>query len=144
MGWKETGGSTLDWFPGLLDWNKSTCDPFACDVGGGGVIPGRAGGPAAHLQKLGIEGLAVGWAAAIQANMIWLVSAATVILNLLKEINVQNGTSNNCLQKVGSKKLEVKSLPWNWTVFVMNPHKGIGPFAPWEEDQMGWHLLHIE
>jgi hypothetical protein len=38
------------------------------------------GGPAARLKKLGKEGLATGWATAIQVNMIWLVSGATVIL----------------------------------------------------------------
>jgi hypothetical protein len=49
-------------------------------VGGGGVAPGGAGGPAACLEKLGKKVLAAGWAVAVQANMIWLVSGPTKIV----------------------------------------------------------------
>jgi hypothetical protein len=70
--------------PWLLDGNESTYDPVAIGVGSGGVVPWGEGGPAVCLEKLGREGLAASWAAAVEVNMIWLVSGATVILNFLK------------------------------------------------------------
>jgi hypothetical protein len=53
------------------------------------------------LRKPGKEGLAAGWAAATQANMIWLVFGVTVIF--AQKINAQNRTGNSCLQKNGSE-----------------------------------------
>jgi hypothetical protein len=50
--------------------------------------------------------LAVGLAAALQANMIWLVSKATVILNFLKKSIPRMGPAT-----AACEKLEVKSLP---------------------------------
>jgi hypothetical protein len=50
--------------------------------------------------------LAVGWATTVQANMIWLVYGATVILNFLKKSMSRMGPAS-----AASKKLEVKSLP---------------------------------
>ncbi len=70
------------------------------------VVPGSVGGPAARLKKLGKEGLATGWAAVIQVNMIWLVSGATGILNLLKKSMPRMGPAT-----AACKKLKVKSLP---------------------------------
>jgi hypothetical protein len=49
-----------------------------------------------------------GWAVNAQANMIWLVSAATVILNFLKKSMPRMGPAT-----AACKKLEEKSLPWN-------------------------------
>jgi hypothetical protein len=43
-----------------------------------------------------------------------------------QKVNAQNGTSHSSLQK-----LDVKSFPWNCTVFLMKPQEGIGyPSAP--------------
>jgi hypothetical protein len=58
------------------------------------------------LKKVGNEGLVAGWAAGGQANMIWLVSRALVILNFLKKSMRRMGPAT-----AAPKKLEVKSLP---------------------------------
>jgi sugar lactone lactonase YvrE len=58
--------------------------------------------------------------------MVWLVSGATVILKFIKKSMPRMGPAT-----AACKKLKLKSLSWNWTVFVMNPQDGIGnPFAP--------------
>jgi hypothetical protein len=79
-------------------------------VGGGGVAPDSAGGPAARLEKQGREGLAASSAVAVQANMILLVPGlwSNSESELSQEINAQNGTSNSCLQETGSKKFALK------------------------------------
>ncbi len=56
--------------------------------------------------KLGKKGLAAGGAVAVQANRIWLVSGATVILNFLKKSLPRMGPAT-----AACKKLAVKSLP---------------------------------
>jgi hypothetical protein len=43
-----------------------------------------ASGPAEHLKELGKKGLEAGGATTAQANRIWLISRARVILNFLK------------------------------------------------------------
>jgi hypothetical protein len=53
-----------------------------------------------------------GEAAAAQANCIWLISGATVTLNFLKKSVPRMGPAT-----AACKKLDVKSLPWNCTVF---------------------------
>jgi hypothetical protein len=62
-----------------------------------------------------------GEAAAVQANCIWLISGATVTLNFLKSSMPRMGPAT-----VACKKLDVKSLPWNCSVFLMKPQEGIG------------------
>jgi hypothetical protein len=56
-------------------------------------------------ETLGKGGSAVAGAVAIQANSTWLVSGATVILELSQEINAQNGTCHFGLLKFGCEKL---------------------------------------
>ncbi len=130
----------MDSLPWLLDWNESTFDPLAISVGGGGVAPSGLGGPAACWEKLEQRGfggeLGDRCTSKHDLEVLWSNSDS----ELSQEIDAQNGSSNSCLQK-----LEVKSLPWNWTVFVMNPHEGlVTHLLPWEGDQMGWHLMYME
>ncbi len=81
-----------------------------------------------------------GWAAVIQAQMIWLDSGATATLNFLKKSMPRLGQAT-----ATCKKLKVKSLPWNFSVFVMNPQEGIrNPFALLRSGPDGLVLEHIE
>jgi hypothetical protein len=48
---------------------------------------------------MGEEGLVTGWAAAEQANMIWLVSGALVILNFLKKSMPRMGPATTACKK---------------------------------------------
>jgi hypothetical protein len=57
-------------------------------------------------QNWANKGLAVGGAVAVQASKIWLVSAATVMLNFLKNSMLRMGPAT-----VACKNLAVKSLP---------------------------------
>jgi hypothetical protein len=67
-----------------------------------------------------------GEAVAVQANCIWLISGATVALNFLKKSLPRMGPAT-----AACKKLDVKSLPWNCTVFLMKPQEGmVCPSAP--------------
>jgi hypothetical protein len=67
-----------------------------------------------------------GGAAAVQANKIWLVSGAIVILNFRRKSMPRMGPAT-----AACKKLEVNILPRDWTVLVMKPQEGICfPFAP--------------
>ncbi len=58
-----------------------------------------------------------GEAAAEQVNCIWLISGETVTLNFIKKSMPRMGLG---------RKVAVKSLPWNCTVFLMKPQEGIG------------------
>jgi hypothetical protein len=61
----------------------------------------------------------------VQANCIWLISGATVTLNLLKKSMLRMG-----LATVACQKMDVKSLPWNCS-FFMKPQEGmVCPSAP--------------
>ncbi len=51
-------------------------------------------------------------AAAVQAKCIWLVSGATVTLNVLRKSMPKIGPAT-----AACKNCEEKSLPWNWTVY---------------------------
>jgi hypothetical protein len=84
---------------------------------GTGVGAGSRGGAdeAAESTK------GAGKAAAVQANWIWLISGTAVTLNFLKKSMPKMGPAT-----AACKKLDVKSLPWNSTVFCMNPQEGIG------------------
>jgi hypothetical protein len=53
-----------------------------------------------------------GGAAAEQANCIWLISGETMTLNFLKKSMPRMG-----LATAACRKVDVKSLPWNCTVF---------------------------
>ncbi len=53
-----------------------------------------------------------GQAAAVQANCIWLISGATVTLNFLRKSMPRMRPAT-----AAYKKLDVKSFPWNCTVF---------------------------
>jgi hypothetical protein len=65
-------------------------------------------------------------AAEVQANCSWLMSETTVTLYFLKKSMPRMGPAT-----AACKKLDVKSLPWNCTVFLMKPQEGIGcPSAP--------------
>ncbi len=76
-----------------------------------------------------------GEAAAVQANWIWLISGTTMT-EFSQKVNAQNGTGHSGLQETGCEK-----LPWNCTVFLMNPQEGIGcPSASLRRDQMGWNF----
>ncbi len=81
------------------------------------------------------------WAVTIQANMILLFSGATLILNFLKKLMPKKmGPAT-----AACKKLEVKILPRNWTIFVMNPQEGIGnPFVPLRRRSDGLYMMHVE
>jgi hypothetical protein len=63
-------------------------------------------GRAAEGKKL------AGRAAAEQANCIWLISGETMTLNFLKKSMPRMGPTTAACSKV-----DVKSLPWNCTVF---------------------------
>jgi hypothetical protein len=79
--------------------------------------------------EAGVGNLGAGEAAAAQANCIWLMSGETVTLNFLKKSMPRMGPAT-----AACKKLDVKSLPWNWTDFLMKPQEGIGcPICPFEE-----------
>jgi hypothetical protein len=94
-------------------------------VGGVGVAPGGAVGPAACLDKFAKRaGGRLGLQHTSKHDLTGLWSNSDSELN--QEINAKNGTSNSYLQKNGSKKFALKL-----DSFLMNPQKGIGnPFAP--------------
>ncbi len=79
---------------------------------------GAGAGTGGELNNYGGAGedavgnLGAGEAAAAQANCIWLMSGETVTLNFLKKSMPRMGPAT-----AACKKLDVKSLPWNWTVF---------------------------
>jgi hypothetical protein len=92
------------------------------EVAAAGSWIGAGAGTGGELNKH--EG--AGEAAAVQANCIWLISGATVTLNLLKKSMPRTGPAT-----AACTKLDVKSLPWNCTVFLMKPQEGmVCPFAP--------------
>jgi hypothetical protein len=93
---------------------------------------GTRAGTSEELNKHGEAGEAAegkyvaGEAAAVQANCIWVISGATVTLNFLKKSMPRMGPAT-----ATCKKLDVKSLPWNCTVFLMKPQEGmVCPSAP--------------
>ncbi len=64
--------------------------------------------------------------AAEQANFSWLISGETVTLNFLKISMPRMG-----LATAACRKVDVKSLPWNCTVFLIKTQEGMGgPSAP--------------
>ncbi len=62
-----------------------------------------------------------GRAAAEQAKCIWLSSEETMTLNFLKKSMPRMGPATTACRKV-----DVKSLPWNCTVFLIKPQEGMG------------------
>ncbi len=70
----------------------------------------------------------------MQANCIWLISGTTVTLKIF---------SKRSMPRMGQataacKKLNVKNLPRNYTVFLMNPQERIGcPSAPFRRGPDG-------
>jgi hypothetical protein len=74
--------------------------------GVGSVASKTEKGASEICTKLGKKGLAAGGAVASQANRIWPVSGATLILNFLKKSMPRMGPAN-----VACEKLAVKSLP---------------------------------
>ncbi len=67
-----------------------------------------------------------GGAAAEQANCIWLSSGETMTLCFLKKSMPRMGPAT-----VACRKVDVKNLPWNCTVFLIKPQEGMGwPSAP--------------
>ncbi len=88
------------------------------EVAAAGHWTGAGAGTGGELNKHGEVGeaavgnLAAGKAAAAQANCIWLMSGETVTLNFLEKSMSRMGPATEVC-----KKLDVKSLPWNWTVF---------------------------
>jgi hypothetical protein len=125
--WNEGGGSNRDWFfleIKLDDFTSGFRIRYA-DMAGGweevtaaGSWIGTEAGTGGELNKHEEVGGAAGGkygaseAAAVQANSIWLISGATVTLNFLKKSMPRMG-----LATAACKKLDVKSLPWNCTVF---------------------------
>jgi hypothetical protein len=104
---------------------------------------GTGAGTGGELNKHGEVGEAAvgkygaGKAAAVQANCIWLMSGETVTLNFLKKSTPRMGPAT-----AACKKLDVKSLPWNFTVFLMKPQEGIGcPSAPLRRGPDGLEFL---
>jgi hypothetical protein len=102
------------------------------EVAPAGSWIGTGAGTGEELNKHeGVGGAAeseygVGEAAAVRANCIWLMSGATVALNFLRKSMPRMGPAT-----VACKKLGVKSLPWNCTVFLMKPQEGmVCPSAP--------------
>jgi hypothetical protein len=113
------------------------------EVAATGSWTGAGAGTSGELNKYGEAGeaavgkLGAGEAAAAQANCIWLMSGETVILNYLKKSMPRMGPAI-----AACKKLDVKSLPWNWTFFLMKPQKGIGcPSAPLRRGPDGLEFL---
>jgi hypothetical protein len=88
------------------------------EVATAGSWIGTGAGTGGELNKHGeADGAAegkygAGEAAAVQANCIWLIAGATVTLNFLKKSMPRMGPAT-----AACKKLDVKSLPWNCTVF---------------------------
>jgi hypothetical protein len=88
------------------------------EVAAAGSGTGAGAGTGGELNKHGEAGeaavgkLGAGEAAAAQANCIWLMSGETVTLNFLKKSMPRMGPAT-----AACKKLNVKSLPRNWTVF---------------------------
>jgi hypothetical protein len=86
------------------------------EVAAAGSWIGTRTGTSGELNKHGKAGGAAegkyGAGAAVQANCIWLISGATVTLHFLKKSMPRMGPAT-----VACKKLDVKSLPWNCTVF---------------------------
>jgi hypothetical protein len=88
------------------------------EVAAAGSWTGAGAGTGVELNKHGEAGeaavgkLGAGEAVAAQANCIWLMSGETVTLNFLKKSMPRMGPAT-----AACKKLDVKSVPWNWTVF---------------------------
>jgi hypothetical protein len=98
-------------------------------AGTGGELNKHEGASGATESKYG-----AGEATAVQANCIWLISGATVTLNFLSKSMPRMG-----LATVACKKLDVKSWPWNCTVFLMKPQEGmVCPSAPLSKGPDGW------
>jgi hypothetical protein len=113
------------------------------DVTAAGSWIGTRAGTGGEVKKHGEAGEAAagkygeGEAAAVQANCIWLMSGATLTLNFLKKSMPRMGPAT-----AACKKLDVKSLPWNCTVFLMKPQEGIGcPSAPLRRGPDGLEFL---
>jgi hypothetical protein len=101
-----------------------------CEADGAAEYMGCAGGAAEGKKGAGVD-------AAAQANCIWLISGTTVTLNFLKKSMPRMGPAT-----AACKKLAVKSLPWNCTVFLMKPQQGIGcPSAPLKRGLDGLSLV---
>ncbi len=80
-----------------------------------------------------------GWDAAVHANKIWLVSGATVILNFRRKSMPKIGPATAVCNK-----LQVNTLPSNFTVLVMKPQEGICfPFAPLRRGRDGLLLEEL-
>jgi hypothetical protein len=62
-----------------------------------------------------------GRAAAEQENCIWLISEETMTSNFLKRSMPRKGPATAACRKV-----DVKSLPRNYTIFWIKPQEGIG------------------
>jgi hypothetical protein len=94
---------------------------------GNGVELNKKGEADGAAENIGWTGGATegkrrtGEAAAEQANCIWLISGETVTLNFLKKSMPRMRPATAACRKV-----VVKSLPWNRTVFWMKPQEGIG------------------
>jgi hypothetical protein len=81
---------------------------------------------------VGKEG--AGEAAAVQANCIWLISGTTVTLNFLKKSMPRMGPA-----AAACKKLDVKNLPLNCTVFFSKSPRGDWlPICPFEKGTGRW------
>jgi hypothetical protein len=113
------------------------------EVAAAGSWIGTGAGIGGELNKHGEAGEAAvgkygaGEAAAAQANCIWLMSGETVTLNFLKKSMPRMGPAT-----AACRKLNVKSLPWNCTVFLMKPQEGIGcPSAPLRRGPDGLEFL---
>jgi hypothetical protein len=113
------------------------------EVAAAGSWIGTGAGTGGELNKHGEVGKAAvgkygaGEAAAVQANCILLMSGETMTLNFLKKSMPRMGPST-----AACKKLDVKSLPWNCTVFLMKPQEGIGcPSAPLRRGPDGLEFL---
>jgi hypothetical protein len=108
---------------------------------GGGIRTGARTG--VELEKKNevdraAEGkILVGGAAAEQANCIWLISGETMTLNFLKKSMPRMGPATAACRKV-----DVKSFPWNCTVFWIKPQEGMsGPSAPLRRGPDGLEFL---
>ncbi len=109
-----------------------SCSWIGTGAGAGGELNKHGEADGATEGKYGaVE------AAAVQANCIWLISGATVTLNFLKK-----SMSRMRLATAAWKKLDVKSLPWHCTVFLMKPQERIGcPSAPLSRGPDGLEFL---
>jgi hypothetical protein len=79
---------------------------------GGGIRTGVELGKKNEADGAADGKILAGGAASEQANCIWQISGETMTLNFLKKSMPRMG-----LATAACRKVDVKSLPWNCTVF---------------------------